>query len=139
MLLLPWSESSDYLKEMVQNTSSLNGFLNVLSHSCLLSPAVSKASAGAMELMAVHSVNNLGRFLKEAKAEEWTILGTSGPVIPESGEEDEDEEEWEEEEEWEGRKERRIVPSVDCHGYIRQGPTLLVLGKHIILYSRSLM
>jgi len=46
-------------------------------NSAPLSPVVSKASAGAMELMKVHSTRNLVSFLEEARAGGWTVVGAS--------------------------------------------------------------
>ena len=90
--------------------------------SCPLSPAVSKASAGAMELMPVYSVSHLENFLKAAKSSGWHILGTAAGSDP-----------GQQEEGGEGGDTRSVMkrnamPSVDCHDYIKQGPTLLVLG-----------
>ncbi len=92
------------------------------SPSCPLSPAVSKASAGAMELMPVYTVGHLENFLKEARTNGWNILGTAGP----EAEDPRDSESWHE-------KERKVIPQIDCNDYSKQGPTLLALG---IIMSR---
>ena len=42
-------------------------------NSAPLSPAVSKASSGAMELMDVYSSSNLMRFLDRSKANGWKV------------------------------------------------------------------
>ncbi|NXY20733.1 MRM1 methyltransferase, partial [Atrichornis clamosus] len=50
----------------------------VASHrnSCPLSPTVSKASAGAMEVFDVYSTDDLQSFLKAKTAEGWEVVGT---------------------------------------------------------------
>jgi tRNA(Leu) C34 or U34 (ribose-2'-O)-methylase TrmL len=45
-----------------------------------LSPIVSKASSGAMEIMDIRSVSNMMSFLENAKSEGWTIIGTDIPT-----------------------------------------------------------
>jgi hypothetical protein len=47
-----------------------------------LSPVVSKASSGAMEIMNIQSVNNMMSFLENAKSEGWIVIGTD---VPSSG------------------------------------------------------
>ena len=42
-----------------------------------LSPTVSKASAGALELMDIYSVRNLMRFLDKSKENGWQVVGTA--------------------------------------------------------------
>lgn len=48
-------------------------------NSAPLGPTVSKASAGAMEVMipSLHSTNNLMKFLDDSKANGWQVVGTS--------------------------------------------------------------
>jgi 21S rRNA (GM2251-2'-O)-methyltransferase len=46
-------------------------------NSAPLSPVVSKASAGALEVMTVRSANNLMRLLDESKKTGWQVVGTS--------------------------------------------------------------
>lgn len=46
-------------------------------NSAPLSPSVSKASAGALELMEICSTTNLMRFLDESKKNGWQIIGTA--------------------------------------------------------------
>lgn len=87
-----------------------------------MSPAVSKASSGAMELMPVYSVNHLENFLKEAKESGWEILGTAGPRIPHDLDGNADS--WHDD-----RKKRKEIPQVDCREFTKQGPTLLALGR----------
>ena len=46
-------------------------------NSAPLSPAVSKASAGAMELMQVHSTRNMVKFLESARESGWQVVGAA--------------------------------------------------------------
>ncbi|NWV40460.1 MRM1 methyltransferase, partial [Grantiella picta] len=46
------------------------------SNSCPLTPIVSKASAGAMEVFDVYSTDDLQGFLKAKSAEGWEVVGT---------------------------------------------------------------
>ncbi|KAM4886719.1 rRNA methyltransferase 1, mitochondrial [Sylvia borin] len=46
------------------------------SNSCPLTPVVSKASAGAMEVFDVYSTDDLQGFLKAKSAEGWEVVGT---------------------------------------------------------------
>jgi 21S rRNA (GM2251-2'-O)-methyltransferase len=46
-------------------------------NSAPLSPTVSKASSGALELMDVYSTSNMMRFLDRSKANGWQVVGTS--------------------------------------------------------------
>ena len=62
-------ESGGHCKELVRihNLDTLSGISLLslpLSFSCHLSPVVSKASSGAMELMQVYSVGSMTTFLK---------------------------------------------------------------------------
>jgi len=45
--------------------------------SCSLTPVVSKASSGAMELVSVHSVNNILKFCEILKELKWDIVAAS--------------------------------------------------------------
>ncbi|XP_030089358.2 rRNA methyltransferase 1, mitochondrial isoform X2 [Serinus canaria] len=47
------------------------------SNSCPLTPTVSKASAGAMEVFDVYSTDDLQGFLKAKRAEGWDVVGTA--------------------------------------------------------------
>uniref|UniRef100_A0A8C3MYQ2 rRNA methyltransferase 1, mitochondrial n=3 Tax=Thraupidae TaxID=400783 RepID=A0A8C3MYQ2_GEOPR len=47
------------------------------SNSCPLTPIVSKASAGAMEVFDVYSTDDLQGFLKAKSAEGWEVVGTA--------------------------------------------------------------
>lgn len=69
-------------------------------NSAPLSGVVSKASAGAMEVMQVHTCTNLPRTLGLAGEDGWTIVGAA------AGEE-----------------------AVACSQYALEGPTVLVLGS----------
>lgn len=58
-----------------------SGVLTCHRNSAPLSPVVSKASAGAMEAMPVHSAQNLPRTLAAAAAAGWQVIGaTSDPT-----------------------------------------------------------
>ena len=46
-------------------------------NSASLSPTVSKASAGALEVMSVHSTKNMVKFLDKCKGQGYHVLGTS--------------------------------------------------------------
>lgn len=50
-----------------------------LRHSCPLSPVVSKASSGVMEVMGVYGCDNLRDMLKVKAAQGWQVVGTVGP------------------------------------------------------------
>ena len=77
-----------------------SGVLTCHRNSAPLSPVVSKASAGAMEAMSVHSAQNLPRTLAAAAAAGWQVIGaTSDPT------------------------------SVNCLDVSVRQPTLLVLGN----------
>jgi tRNA G18 (ribose-2'-O)-methylase SpoU len=78
-----------------------------------------------MELMPVYSVSNLEAFLVEAKENGWSILGSS--ASPETREESEEGSHRNRKEESRGKK----MPQVDCRSYVKQGPTLLVLGTSV--------
>lgn len=52
--------------------------ISSISHSCPLSPVVSKASSGSMEVMEVYGYTNLCEILKQKKALGWDVVGTVG-------------------------------------------------------------
>ena len=85
---------------------------------------MSKASAGAMELMPVYSVSHLEGFLVEAKRCGWSILGTAGTDIADESDDFDSDENTQR-----NAKTRKALPQIDCNQYTKQGPTLLVLGK----------
>lgn len=49
----------------------------VKQSSCKLSPVVSKASSGAMEILPVYSISDLPTFLKKRRDLNWNIIGTA--------------------------------------------------------------
>ncbi|XP_019856963.1 PREDICTED: rRNA methyltransferase 1, mitochondrial-like isoform X2 [Amphimedon queenslandica] len=51
----------------------------VTNKSCPLSPVVSKSSAGAMEMLSIHSISDVISLLKVAADKGWDILGTVSP------------------------------------------------------------
>lgn len=55
----------------------VDGVLVSAKNSCPLTPAVSKASAGAMEVMKVHAARNLPRTLEAAKEADWQVAGAA--------------------------------------------------------------
>ena len=77
-----------------------NGVLTCSRNSAPLSPVVSKASAGAMEVMPVHSAQNLPRTLAAAVASGWQVIGAASEAS-----------------------------SVNCLDVHMTQPTLLVLGN----------
>lgn len=74
-----------------------------ISHSCPLSPVVSKASSGTMEVMEVYGCENLCHMLKSKTANGWDVVGTVGS---DSGE----------------------VPVIKCSDFTVTKPTLLLIG-----------
>lgn len=77
-----------------------SGVLTCSRNSAPLSPVVSKASAGAMEAMPVHSAQNLPRTLASAAASGWQVVGATSDAS-----------------------------SVNCLDVTVRQPTLLVLGN----------
>jgi len=55
-----------------------NKVLCVEEGNCPLTPVVSKASSGAMEVMKIFRIRNLVQFLKEKQSSGWAVLGTDG-------------------------------------------------------------
>ena len=55
----------------------VSGIVVSEKNSSPLSPAVSKASAGAMELMQVHSTRNMVKFLESAREGGWQVVGAA--------------------------------------------------------------
>ncbi|XP_036124064.1 rRNA methyltransferase 1, mitochondrial [Molossus molossus] len=79
-------------------------------NSCLLTPVVSKASAGAMEVMDVFFTDHLAGLLQAKTQQGWLVAGTVGcprPEIPGSSE----------------------IPITSCLEFLWDQPTLLVLGN----------
>ena len=99
--------------------------------SCPLTPLVSKASSGAMEMMPVYALSGCGleEFLSEARGNGWTILGTVGS---EKLKEREKGGGWRTRRKGEGDMEEakaKKLPVIDCYRYNAKGPTIVVLGK----------
>jgi len=55
----------------------MQGVVVSAKNSASLSPTVSKASAGALEMMPVHSTRNMMKFLDRCKGQGYHVLGTS--------------------------------------------------------------
>eukprot|EP00617_Octactis_speculum_P017859 CAMPEP_0185755530 /NCGR_PEP_ID=MMETSP1174-20130828/14008_1 /TAXON_ID=35687 /ORGANISM="Dictyocha speculum, Strain CCMP1381" /LENGTH=370 /DNA_ID=CAMNT_0028434103 /DNA_START=85 /DNA_END=1198 /DNA_ORIENTATION=+ len=53
------------------------GVITSVKNSAPLSPSVSKASAGAMELVNIHATKNLPRLLENARQDGWRVVGTA--------------------------------------------------------------
>ncbi|XP_002923430.1 rRNA methyltransferase 1, mitochondrial isoform X3 [Ailuropoda melanoleuca] len=79
-------------------------------NSCPLTPVVSKASAGAMEVMDVFSTDDLAGFLQAKAREGWLVAGTVGCPGPEISPSSE-------------------IPITSCLEFLWDRPTLLVLGN----------
>ncbi|NXQ36000.1 MRM1 methyltransferase, partial [Alaudala cheleensis] len=75
------------------------------SNSCPLTPIVSKASAGAMEVFDVYSTDDLQGFLKAKREEGWEVVGTASRP-----------------EEVEG------VPVISCSEFQWDRPIIVVIG-----------
>ena len=67
------------LGALVRSASFLgaSGVVICSKNSASLSPVVSKASAGALELATIHSTNNMPRFLKKCSDNGWRVVGTT--------------------------------------------------------------
>ncbi|XP_069560655.1 rRNA methyltransferase 1, mitochondrial [Brachyistius frenatus] len=76
-----------------------------LRHSCPLSPVVSKASSGVMEVIGVYGYENLEDVLKAKVAQGWQAVGTVGA-------------------EAEGSQ----IPVIRCSDFKMTKPTLLLMG-----------
>ncbi|EHA99581.1 rRNA methyltransferase 1, mitochondrial [Heterocephalus glaber] len=77
---------------------------------CPLTPIVSKASAGAMEVMDVFSTNDLPGFLQAKAGQGWLVAGTVGSLAPEISQSSK-------------------IPVTSCLEFLWDRPTLLVLGN----------
>lgn len=60
----------------------VDGVLLCSKNSAPLSPAVSKVSSGAIEMMDIYSTPNLVKLLKESHANGWEIVGAAGDANP---------------------------------------------------------
>ncbi|XP_016040975.1 rRNA methyltransferase 1, mitochondrial [Erinaceus europaeus] len=78
-------------------------------NSCPLTPVVSKASAGAMEVMDIFSTDNLAGFLQAKAQQGWLVAGTVGYLEPEPSQSSK-------------------IPTTSCLEFLWDRPTLLVLG-----------
>lgn len=76
-----------------------------LRHSCPLSPVVSKASSGVMEVIGVYGCENLGGMLKSKAAQGWQVVGTVGAEAEETQ-----------------------IPVTKCSDFQMTKPTLLLIG-----------
>ncbi|CAI9162582.1 unnamed protein product [Rangifer tarandus platyrhynchus] len=79
-------------------------------NSCPLTPVVSKASAGAMEVMDVFSIDDLAGFLQARARQGWLVAGTVGCPGPEIAPSSK-------------------IPITSCLEFLWDRPTLLVLGN----------
>ncbi|XP_077021171.1 rRNA methyltransferase 1, mitochondrial [Tamandua tetradactyla] len=79
-------------------------------NSCRLTPVVSKASAGSMEVMDVFSTDDLAGFLQAKARQGWLVAGTVGCPGPEV-------------------LQSSRVPITSCLEFLWDRPTLLVLGN----------
>lgn len=85
-------------------------------HSCPLSPVVSKASSGAMEVLAVYGYENLEEMLRLKAAQGWHVVGTVGADVEEP-----------------------LIPVTRCSDFQMSKPTLLLLGGEGAGLSRGLL
>ncbi|XP_058020140.1 rRNA methyltransferase 1, mitochondrial isoform X1 [Ahaetulla prasina] len=84
----------------------VDGIVMSERNSCSLTPVVSKASSGIMEVFDVFSTDDVQDLLKTKSKEGWEVLGTVGHgKIPED------------------------IPVVTCSNFRWTGPTLLLLGN----------
>ncbi|NXI39228.1 MRM1 methyltransferase, partial [Galbula dea] len=75
-------------------------------NSCPLTPTVSKASSGALEVFDVYSTDDLRSFLKAKSAEGWEVVGTASKA-----------------------EEVENVPVINCSEFQWNKPVLLVIGS----------
>lgn len=85
-------------------------------HSCPLSPVVSKASSGAMEVLDVYGYEKLEEMLRWKATQGWHIVGTVGADVGEP-----------------------LVPVTRCSDFQMSKPTLLLLGGEGTGLSRGLL
>nr|XP_057924497.1 rRNA methyltransferase 1, mitochondrial [Doryrhamphus excisus] len=76
-----------------------------LRHSCPLTPVVSKASAGVMEVMGVYGYEDLEDMVTEKVAQGWRVVGTVAAGAPATH-----------------------VPVTPCSHFLMSKPTLLLIG-----------
>nr|XP_015223365.1 PREDICTED: rRNA methyltransferase 1, mitochondrial [Lepisosteus oculatus] len=77
-----------------------------LRNSCPLTPVVSKASSGAMEVLEVYGYDSLADVLKAKLSRGWHVVGTVGAAEADMG-----------------------IPVLSCSEFQQTKPTLLVLGS----------
>lgn len=87
-----------------------------IHHSCPLSPVVSKASSGAMEVLDVHGYENLEKMLRWKATQGWHVVGTVG-----------------------ADDEEPLIPVTGCSDFQMSKPTLLLLGGEGTGLSRKLL
>ncbi|XP_034427004.1 rRNA methyltransferase 1, mitochondrial [Hippoglossus hippoglossus] len=87
-----------------------------LHNSCPLSPVVSKASAGAMEVLGVYGYKNLEDMVKLKVAQGWQVVGTVAAEADESQ-----------------------LPVTQCSDFQMTGPTVLLMGGEGGGLSRGLL
>uniref|UniRef100_A0A8C9XKM4 rRNA methyltransferase 1, mitochondrial n=2 Tax=Sander lucioperca TaxID=283035 RepID=A0A8C9XKM4_SANLU len=79
--------------------------LSSLRHSCPLSPVVSKASSGIMEVIGVYGYENLEDMLRLKAAQGWQVVGTVGAEAEET-----------------------MIPVTQCSDFQMTKPTVLLMG-----------
>lgn len=87
-----------------------------IRHSCPLSPVVSKASSGAMEVLDVHGYEKLEEMLRWKATQGWHVVGTVGVDV-----------------------EELLIPVSGCSDFQMSKPTLLLLGGEGTGLSRGLL
>lgn len=87
-----------------------------IRHSCPLSPVVSKASSGTMEVLDVHGYENLEEMLQLKAKQGWHVVGTVGVDVEEP-----------------------LVSVTRCSDFQVSRPTLLLLGGEGTGLSRGLL
>ncbi|KAM9837134.1 rRNA methyltransferase 1, mitochondrial [Aulostomus maculatus] len=87
-----------------------------LHHSCPLTPVVSKASSGVMEVFGVYGYENLEDMVKRKVAEGWKVVGTMGAEAHQSQ-----------------------IPVSRCSDLQMSRPTLLLIGNEGEGLSRPLL
>ncbi|XP_076007551.1 rRNA methyltransferase 1, mitochondrial [Genypterus blacodes] len=87
-----------------------------LNHSCPLTPVVSKASSGAMEVIGVYGYQNLEEMVKLKVAQGWQVVGTVG-----------------------AETEEHQIPVTQCSNFQMTKPTLLLMGGEGTGLSQELL
>ena len=100
---------------------------------------------GAMETMPVYALSGcgLGHFLFNARGNGWTVLEITGSERLKErerggggggGEREREEMEGDVEE-----AKAKKLPVIDCHNYCVKGPTIVVLGKDIVIVTKKII